>query len=339
VDDGEFDLRGASAPQQARSARLDRPGGLSYMGYTAILLLLLTAGLAAQDSEFEAASVKAHQPGPKGSTFSYWGCSGGPGWTDPIRYNCTNVTLLHLIQAAWGLKDYQLIGPDSLDGLTFDVTAKIPVGATADQFKQMLQKLLTDRFHLVVHHETRKQQVYVLTVNKDGHKLQVPPPGDTETFRDALDNNPNGDGKADAARSAQLRAMMEQAEPNRPTRTDLAPARIGFRMNNGVTKLAGRRATVTDLTHAVAAQLGVAILDHTDLAGEWNFTIEYGSTSPPAASSLRAAAAPANEPAAPSGGPSIFTAFEKQLGLDLKSSKEPADVLVVDKFDKIPVAN
>jgi len=329
---------------------------------TVFSFLLLESGLAAAQEpaapEFEAASVKPSEHtgrilGPKGTgTYTYWGCSGGPGWTDPIRYTCTNVGLRHLIETAWDLKSYQLIAPDALDGPTYDVAAKLPVGATKDQFKQMLQRLLIDRFHLVVHHEMREQPVYVLTVGKDGHKLQTPKPGDTETWRDALDNNPNGDGKAKTPDGpslegrARLRSVLEQIEAGRPTRVDLAPARIGLRISNGVTKLAARRATVIDLTHALSAQLGCPVVDHTGLSGEWNFIVEYGSTGPPASlpmASLRPPGtqpdASSTEPSAPTGGQSISTAFQKQLGLELKAAKEPADIVVVDKFDKTPVAN
>lgn len=328
---------------------------------SALVLLLLAAGLSAQEAaepEFEAASVKPSEHtgpiiGPKGTgTVTYWGCSGGPGWTDPIRFTCTNVALRHLIETAWDLKGYQLIGPDTLDGPTYDIAAKVPAGATRGQFNRMLQSLLIDRFHLVVHHELREQPVYVLSIGKNGHHLQVPPPGDAETWRDALDKNPNGDGKAkttggpDPEQRARLRALLEQIEPGRPTRTDLGPARIGFRVDNGITRLAGRRATVTDLTHLLSAQLGCPVLDRTGLAGEWNFTVEYGSTSdgPPAAmrSSMRLPAANPGSSAdasTPSGGQTISTAFQRQLGLELKAAREPADLLVVDKFDKVPVAN
>jgi len=37
----------------------------------------------------------------------------------------------------------------------------------------MIQNLLADRFHLVVHHETRELPFYVLSVRKNGPKLTV----------------------------------------------------------------------------------------------------------------------------------------------------------------------
>ena len=48
---------------------------------------------------------------------------------------------------------------------------------------------------------------------------------------------------------------------------------------------------------------------------------------------------PASEPAG-NGLPNLFTALEKQLGLKLVKTKDiPVDVIVIDRVEKIPVAN
>jgi uncharacterized protein (TIGR03435 family) len=39
------------------------------------------------------------------------------------------------------------------------------------------------------------------------------------------------------------------------------------------------------------------------------------------------------------GGPSIFTALEKQLGLKLEKTKALLDVLVIDHIEKVPAEN
>jgi uncharacterized protein (TIGR03435 family) len=39
------------------------------------------------------------------------------------------------------------------------------------------------------------------------------------------------------------------------------------------------------------------------------------------------------------GGPSIFQAFEKQLGLKLEAKKDPVEMLVLDRIDKVPTEN
>ncbi len=40
-----------------------------------------------------------------------------------------------------------------------------------------------------------------------------------------------------------------------------------------------------------------------------------------------------------SGGPDIFTALEKQLGLKLTKGKAMFDVLVIDRVERIPTGN
>jgi uncharacterized protein (TIGR03435 family) len=98
---------------------------------------------------------------------------------------CSNSSLALFLFQAYDLKWYKLIAPDwviqggSLSG--YDVTAKIPPGASKADYRLMLQRLLADRFHLVAHRETREMPVYSLVPGTGKPKL-VPssspaPPG------------------------------------------------------------------------------------------------------------------------------------------------------------------
>lgn len=69
--------------------------------------------------------------------------------------------------------DYLKGGPPWLDSDRFDVIAKGPAGAPSDLTRLMLQKLLADRFHLVVHHEEKPMKVYAMVVDKGGPKLKA----------------------------------------------------------------------------------------------------------------------------------------------------------------------
>jgi uncharacterized protein (TIGR03435 family) len=293
------------------------------------------------------------------------GCSGGPGTADTGRFACTAVSLRSLIRRAWNVRDNQVAGPGALDSAQYDLEAKVPEGTTKDQLNQMLQTLITDRFHLVVHHEERQQEVYELSIAKGGHKLRTPQPGDTETPRDALKNNIQGDGKAqttnsfdDSDMSSKAKAMLGE------TRSQVtmmmagragsagAPSHIASSFVNGLMRLAGRRATIADLTGFLSSQLGSPVNDHTQLTGEWNFDAEYASEGrignaqmTMAVSQIRQSmsggdsAASSPDPSTPSGGLTMTAAFQKQLGLKLEVTKGPADTVVVDKFDKTPEAN
>ena len=62
----------------------------------------------------------------------------------------------------------------------------MPATTTTEQFRQMFQNLLLDRFKLVLRRETKQLPVYELVIAKSGHKLR--PSGDVA--RDAPSNFP-----------------------------------------------------------------------------------------------------------------------------------------------------
>lgn len=64
-------------------------------------------------------------------------------------------------------------GPPWLNSDRFDVTARAQSGTPPDTVRLMLQKLLADRFHLVVHREDKKVKVYAMVQAKGGFKLKA----------------------------------------------------------------------------------------------------------------------------------------------------------------------
>src|SRR4051812_689501 len=104
-----------------------------------------------QSPIFEAASVRPAQTDARARS----SMRGGPGTSDPGQITYTNVMLMSVLLRAYDVKTYQVTGPDWLSSRRYDITAKIPPGATKEQFNRMLQGLLVDRFHLALHHETR----------------------------------------------------------------------------------------------------------------------------------------------------------------------------------------
>jgi uncharacterized protein (TIGR03435 family) len=85
--------------------------------------------------------------------------------------------------------DYLKGGPPWLDSDRFDVIAKAPKGASTDTIRLMVQKLLTDRFHLVVHREEKVEKVYAMVVAKGGHKLKEAQGGDPVCIPSIGDDN------------------------------------------------------------------------------------------------------------------------------------------------------
>src|SRR5205823_1653898 len=100
---------------------------------------------------FEVASVKPARPDSGRYTMK-----GGPGTADPSRITYTNIMLRAILLSAYELKNYQISGPDWLDTLRFDITAKVPEGATKEQFQAMLRNLLETRFKMGVHRESKE---------------------------------------------------------------------------------------------------------------------------------------------------------------------------------------
>jgi uncharacterized protein (TIGR03435 family) len=95
------------------------------------------------------------------------------------RYLLHNATMLDMVSLAYGMdRDYVLSGPAWLEIDRFDVSARAPRGASPDDVKLMLQALLAERFHLVVHNDTHPIHTYVLRVDKDGPKMKEADPSE-----------------------------------------------------------------------------------------------------------------------------------------------------------------
>lgn len=112
-------------------------------------------------------------------------CTGGPGTNAPLRLSCQGYTLQRLIEYAYAVRSAQVEGPEWIDEQRFDVLANVPEGARMDDVRVMMQNLLAERFHLVVHRESRDQQVYRLTVARGGFKRQPASELDNEKRRAA----------------------------------------------------------------------------------------------------------------------------------------------------------
>jgi len=65
---------------------------------------------------------------------------------------------------AYGVSTSQIAGPASINDKRYDILAKVDHDVTEAQMRQMMQTLLADRFHLVLHHEQREMRGYVLSI-------------------------------------------------------------------------------------------------------------------------------------------------------------------------------
>ena len=76
------------------------------------------------------------------------------------------------MQNAYSVKDYQVTCPAWMDEQRFDISAKLPDGATKDQAPEMLQNLLKERFKVTLHREKKDHPIYALVAGKNGPKLK-----------------------------------------------------------------------------------------------------------------------------------------------------------------------
>lgn len=144
-----------------------------------IVVVLAATVCRAQAPQFEVASIKLSTPRAPGTGPGTRGCFGGPGSRDPIRYTCTNASVSVMVVTAYDVKGYQIRPPVVEDTVQYDVTAKVPPGATAAQVKEMLRSLLLDRFQLVFHRELVDRSGYALIVAKSGLKMKPSAPDDS----------------------------------------------------------------------------------------------------------------------------------------------------------------
>ena len=145
--------------------------GTTKIAILAPALLAAAYGQTSGKAEFEAASIKVNPPQP-GFHFAADAVSGGPGTADPGLFRCSRCSLATLIVKAFNLQPYQFPGRTSVTDNTYEVLAKIPTGATPEEFSAMLQNLLKDRFGLTWHFQEKKMKGYHLVIAKDGSKLK-----------------------------------------------------------------------------------------------------------------------------------------------------------------------
>jgi uncharacterized protein (TIGR03435 family) len=289
--------------------------------------LLVYAGAAwGQQPSFDAATVKMAGPvvpGPQGST-------GGPGTPDPGRFSTNRATLSVLLTTAYGVGNDQIIGPqwltDFSESHVYAVTATMPPTTTKEQFRLMLQNLLTERFHLSVHHEMKDFPGYDLVVSSAG-KLREwdpngPPPPDG--MRDA-----NGFPILRPGAKSVLSLQMKSAEAGGSPGASLV--RASYRETMGEFA-AGLGFLIRSANGGTAGEPAPRVNDKTGLSGIYEFHLMFSN---PGASATPGAS---EDPVL--SGPTLFSALSDQLGLKLQKAKSvQVDVIVVDKADPVPTEN
>jgi len=245
---------------------------------------------------------------------------------DAARVDFSDASLAELIRDAYRVKLYQVSGPEWITTTRFDVMAKLPEGAKADQVPEMLQALLAERFHLVLHDSSKETAVYALVVGKEGSKLRESAPVDTPDGTAAV----SGDSSSAGAGS---RSPMSTDGPNGSARMSLGP--------NGL-HLELKRMTIAGMIDWLSRFTDRPVVDLTELTGRYDLALDVSrdemiNAARGAGMAVDAGRRGADGATVPEGD-SVFTSVEK-VGLKLEPRRLPVTLLVVDRMDKVPTEN
>ena len=294
-------------------------------GLAVSLLAVVTAlpGISqAQPLEFDAASVKLADASLPRKPFS-----GGPGTNTPGRYSGRGL-LIELIQTAHGVQYDEISGGPAWlrSGQRYEIDATMPPSTAKQDFEAMLRNLLIQRFHVAVHRETQNFPAFDLVAAKGGSKLKksvaAAPgnavPASSDTGPDGFPVMPPGPHTAQVLSHGNLRYKLQERS------MEYFASLLGFLINRAV--------------GAGVDEKRPRVIDKTGLPGTFDFTFEFAC--PDCVAAAPVSGAPADDAAAPSIGPDIFSALEDQLGL--KAVKAPGvgvSVVIVDRVDRVPTSN
>jgi uncharacterized protein (TIGR03435 family) len=291
-------------------------------------LALLCTLYAQAPTKFEVASVKKSNESIRNDPRRGSGrVSGGPGTTSPGQFTVSGMSLNDLLSRyAFNLMAYQYSAPPWMEKEIYDVSAKVPPGITADQFRTMLQSLLIDRFKIELHHEQRELMSYDLVVAKGG--LRMKPSKFDDSTPPLVPDEP-------------LRLEFDaDGFPVIPSNYGRA---TGFGTNvKGEFAFVTNKGSIKQLIELLSRNLNLPIEDQTGLKGYYAYLLHFGHGAPVAGA---AGSAGSSGDAGTAAGldldvaPTAFNALPKQLGLRLEPHKRPIDVLVIDKAEKTPVEN
>jgi uncharacterized protein (TIGR03435 family) len=154
-----------------------------------------------------------------------------------------------LIQRAYDVEPFQVVGPAWMDGPRYNIGATLPVRTSAEECKLMLSNLLAERFLLRQHAEARPFRVFQLVVSKGGPKLA---PEKSRTLAEGQDR-----------KSASFSAMAEHQKAAKEL--GFRPTQSFFADSNSMAQLAARLSQFLDRP----------AVDMTGLSGTYSVSLSW----------------------------------------------------------------
>jgi uncharacterized protein (TIGR03435 family) len=264
--------------------------------------------------EFEVASIKPFAEGQ------------APGLrVDRRQVVYSALTLKAYLGIAYKLQNYEISAPNWMASERWEITAKLPDGSDTKQIPEMLKTLLSNRFRIELHRETRELPVYALVQGKGELAMKEVPPDPT-----VEDGNSSKQSMGVASSGNGAGTTVNYGD--------------GSHLTIGGNKFEGGKLPMAAMASVLARFADRPVVDMTNLKGKYDFVMEF-SPEDLGAMMIRAAVAQGSDVPPDSAkiidassGDSLFNAVAK-LGLALELRKVPMEVLVVDEASKTPTEN
>jgi len=239
---------------------------------------------------FDVASVKQNMSGSTDSSSNAL----------PGSYTIINLPLRRLIALAYRIQPAidrdRIIRPSWVDGVRYDINARMPAGTRSDQIPDMLRALLADRFSLMTHTETREGvELALVRARTVGEELKV--------------------------------SSLDCSQPANPPALSSEKQACGIvsTVDGNVGVLRGGGRTMAELAANLTGRVNRPVIDRTGLTGRYDFVLRWTPEN------FKNAAA--NGGSSRDGTP-IETALQEQLGLKLEARRAPVEFLIVDRVER-----
>jgi uncharacterized protein (TIGR03435 family) len=313
---------------------------------TICLALTAIAASAQTKPSFEVATIKPAEPMDQAKMLAAlqgggklpFGAEIGSGRAE-YRY----IDLKTLMTYAYGVKPYQITGPDWMSTTRFDISAKMPAGSTKDDAPKMLQSLLEDRFNLMTHRASVEHTVLALLAGRGGPKLKASVEKPVAIDESAplkrgemKMDGPDGPARAtiDLSTGSSVVDMGLKGKMSYKLNLATQSMHIDFSM----TTMGGFADMMTQLmTQLGGGAGGRQIVDMTGIKGNYDASLEISL-----AEIIAGGAAAGGDITAapdPGGGGSSMADAVQSMGLMLESRKAMVDQFIVDYVEKMPSEN
>jgi uncharacterized protein (TIGR03435 family) len=229
--------------------------------------------------------------------------------TPPDRFDQRNVSLLSLITDAYERFPFEIVGgPDWMRSKSWEVSARASAPVSRTVMRDLVRRMLEDRFALKARVETRGDQpVFRLTLSRSDGRLGP------KIKQAAMDCRPFLTGVRPMAESPKDAAGFPScSEGVRREPADLF-------IPNGVFTPRLNGQPLSALVRRLEAMFRRRVIDDTGLMGLYDIEFSY-----PENAVQQALGTGADDV------PSLSTLLQEQLGMKLVGARGPAEVLVID---------